>query len=153
MANFETFHRNISSSTNLLFLKNQKYVLNFLFICELNYRGFPSIYSNILLNLKSNKWYIVHTISIFVIDIQEEICKKMRKKLATFLSVYEFVCCCCVVRFYVSTTLLTRVVLFWHFNTQNLQDKQNFSHALRESLVVLAKALKPKTLMMMFEST
>ena len=38
----------------------------------------------------------------------------------------------CIVRFYVST-LLTRVVLFWHFNTQNLQDKQNFSHALRIS--------------------
>ena len=74
-----------------------------------------------------------YSITIFLKDIQELFARIWEKSLQLsylYMSLSSGVQC--IVRFYVST-LLTRVVLFWHFNTQNLQDKQNFSHALRIS--------------------
>ena len=88
-----------------------------------------------------------YSITIFLKDIQELFARIWEKSLQLsylYMSLSSGVQC--IVRFYVST-LLTRVVLFWHFNTQNLQDKQNFSHALRICCSFLAKALKPKTLL------
>ena len=75
----------------------------------------------------------IYSITIFLKDIQELFARIWEKSLQLsylYMSLSSGVQC--IVRFYVST-LLTRVVLFWHFNTQNLQDKQNFSHALRIS--------------------
>ena len=100
----------------------------------------------------STKIYILcmqcaYSITIFLKDIQELFARIWEKSLQLsylYMSLSSGVQC--IVRFYVST-LLTRVVLFWHFNTQNLQDKQNFSHALRICCSFLAKALKPKTLL------